>query len=110
MKKNETRSTQLLKAVLVFGCVTLFAAGCVQQTRKLPVTLTSAETPEPIPQRVSNRTFQTFSHKIPEHTQFACNTCHFREERGVKSQLGGHESCIGCHLNQFVDEVQAVCA
>ncbi len=108
--KNGTRSKYILKAVLVFGSAVLFAAACLQQAAKSPVTLTSAETPDPIPQRVSSKTFEAFSHKIPEHTQFACNTCHFREERGVKSQLGGHESCIGCHLNQFVDEDQVMCA
>lgn len=73
------------------------------------MTLTSADTPDPAPQRVSDKTFKAFSHKIPEHTQFACNTCHSREPKGVKSQLGGHESCIGCHMNEWIAEEQAIC-
>ncbi len=103
-------SRQMLKAVLVVVCAALFAASCIQQAAKTPVTLTSAETPDPIPQRVSDKTFKSFSHSIPEHIQFACNTCHQRETRGVKSEFGGHESCIGCHLNQFIDEEQMMCA
>lgn len=108
--KNGTRSKQTLKAVLVFGCALIFAAACFQQGAKTSVTLTSAETADPVPQRVSDKSFKAFSHKIPEHTQFACNTCHQREAKGVKSMLGGHASCIGCHLNQFTDEDQVICA
>src|SRR6185503_16038918 len=32
-----------------------------------------------------------------------------REPAGVKSQLGGHESCIGCHMNEWIDQEQAIC-
>lgn len=76
------------------------------------MTITS-ETAGPIAAPVSAKTFETFSHQIPEHKQFDCNGCHQREERSVKIKLNGHESCIGCHLNQFLnrdDESQAICA
>jgi c(7)-type cytochrome triheme protein len=105
-----TRSKQLLKAILVFGAIAIFAASCIKQEQRMAVPLTSAETPDPIPERASSKTFESFSHKIPEHTQFSCNSCHQREANGVKSKLGGHESCIGCHLNQFVDEDQIMCS
>ena len=95
--------------MLVFGALVVFAASCIKQAERSPVTLTSSETPDAVPQRISNKTFEAFSHKIPEHTQFACNTCHQREARGVKSAFEGHESCIGCHLNQFIDEEQTMC-
>lgn len=107
---NGRHSKQVLKALLVFGALIVFAASCVKQAQRLSVPLTSAETPDPVPARVSEKTFRAFSHKIPEHTQFACNTCHQREERGVKSKFEGHESCIGCHMNEWIDEEQAICS
>src|SRR5213592_4102369 len=100
--KYEPATLTISKLILVLICAWFFPTACLKQEAKTPVTLTSAETPDAIQQRVSDKTFRAFSHSIPEHTQFACNTCHFREPKGVKSQLGGHESCIGCHLNQFV--------
>ncbi|MFN0280287.1 MAG: cytochrome c3 family protein [Pyrinomonadaceae bacterium] len=108
--KNGTRSNQLLKALLVLGALALFAASCIKQAERLQPSVTSTDTPDPVPARVTSTTFKDFSHKIPEHLEFECNTCHRREERGIKSQLGGHESCIGCHMNEWIDEEQLICA
>lgn len=103
-------SKQFVKTLLVFGVLVLFAAACIQQAQRSAVTLTSADTPDAAPARVSSKTFKDFSHSIPEHTQFECNTCHQREAGGVKSQLGGHESCIGCHMNEWIDQEQMICS
>ncbi len=107
--KSGTRSKQLLRALLVFGTIALFIPACIKQAQRLQPAITSADTPDPVPARFSTKTFAAFSHKIPEHMQFACNTCHSRELNGVNSQLGGHESCIGCHMNEWIAEEQAVC-
>ena len=72
--------------------------------------LTASETPEPMPERVSTKTFEAFSHKIPEHQQFACTSCHQREGSSLKMEYAGHDSCIGCHLNQFTDKDQVMCS
>src|SRR5437016_10008844 len=111
--RNGSRSKKMLKALLVFGVLTTFAASCIQQAEKTRVPVTSSETPGPIPARVSTKTFEAFSHKTPEHQQFACDTCHQREGRSLKIELAGHESCIGCHLNQFTnrdDQAKVICA
>jgi len=108
--RDRARPIQLLKALLVFGALAIFAASCIKQEPKSNVTLTAAETPEPIAERVSNKTFEAFSHKIPEHQQFACNSCHKREGSSLEMGYAGHESCIGCHLNQFTDKDQVICA
>src|SRR5439155_4043338 len=110
--KNKSREKKLLKALLVFSVLSAFAAACIQRTQKTPVPVTSSETPDPIPARASAKTFEAFSHKIPEHKQFACDTCHQREGRSLDIKLAGHESCIGCHLNQFTnrdDEAKVMC-
>ena len=92
-----------IKAVLLLAAVTAFAASCIQQAARTEVPLTASETPEPLAERVSSKTFQAFSHKIAEHKQFDCASCHGREGKSLKLDFAGHESCIGCHLNQFTD-------
>jgi Cytochrome c7 and related cytochrome c len=107
---HRPRAKTAIKAVLLAAALVVFGASCLKQGEKVNVPLTSADTPDPIPQRVSNSTFQAFSHGIPEHKQFACDTCHSRDGKALTSKFGGHESCIGCHLNQFTStETQAMC-
>jgi c(7)-type cytochrome triheme protein len=107
---NSVRSKNVIRALLVFGAVAAFAAGCLKQEPRTSVPLTASETPEPMPERVSNKTFEAFSHKIPEHQQFACTSCHQRQGSSLKMDYAGHDSCIGCHLNQFTDRDQVMCA
>lgn len=107
---NGVRLKNLAKAIILLTTVMVFAASCLQQGQRTPVTLTSSETPEPIPARVSDKTFQAFSHKIPEHKQFECASCHRREGKSLDMDFAGHDSCIGCHLNQFTNpDNQVMC-
>jgi c(7)-type cytochrome triheme protein len=109
--KNGARLTNSFKLLFVFCALTVFAASCIQQAPKSPVPIAAAETAPLITENVSAKTFKMFSHRVPEHKQFACNTCHAREGRSAQIELGGHESCIGCHLNQFTArDDQAMCA
>jgi c(7)-type cytochrome triheme protein len=105
------RRKNSIKAALLLAALIVFAAACFKQAERSAVPVTSSETPDPVPVRASTKTFQDFSHKIPEHQQFACNTCHQREARASLSiDLAGHESCVGCHLNQFTTrEDQVMC-
>lgn len=104
--KQPTRAANILKALTVAAVLGLFAASCLRQSgERVPVAITSSETPPPPATRASDSTFENFSHQVPEHKQFACDSCHNRE-KGVKGslkiQFAGHEACIGCHLNQFI--------
>lgn len=108
---DRAATRNIFKAMLFVSALFLFAASCLKQGERVTVPLTSADTPDAVPQRASDSTFKDFSHKIPEHKQFACDTCHTREGRALTSKFGGHESCIGCHLNQFTSrEDQAMCS
>lgn len=100
---EETRYINLVKTLLGFGACAIFAASCIQQSAKTIVPLTASETPEPIAVKASNKTFEAFSHKIPEHKQFQCASCHQREGPSLDMEFAAHDSCIGCHLNQFTD-------
>src|SRR5947208_4282107 len=104
----------LFKAALLLAAMVLFAAACVERRQKIEPPLTSAETSEAPPARVSDSNFKTFSHDVPEHKQFNCVSCHRREGRSRELAYTGHESCIGCHMNQFIsnevnDQNRAMC-
>ncbi len=112
---TSTRGKYAVKSALLFAVAAIFAASCMQQANRVDVTLTSAETPEPIAVRASDSTFEKFSHTIPEHKEFECATCHQREAKSRELKFAGHESCVGCHLSQFIDnsvttENRAMCS
>ena len=113
--RDSARLKNAIKAGLLFAALLIFAASCIQQGQKTEVPLTAAETPEPLAVRVSDSNFQAFSHKIPEHKQFDCVSCHRREGKSKELTYAGHDSCIGCHLNQFItnkttDQNRAMCS
>lgn len=101
-------SKNAFKGFFVFSVLILFAASCLQQAEKLSVPLTAAETPDPVPVRASDKTFKAFSHATAEHKQFECASCHRREGKSLDLEYAGHDSCVGCHLNQFTDPEQQV--
>ena len=105
-------SKTFFKGLVVLIAAAVFGVSCLKQGEREPVVLTSAETPDPVPQRVSSTDFKDFAHDVPEHKQFDCTSCHRREAGQLKVDLPGHESCIGCHLNQFTasKEPPAMCA
>lgn len=96
-------SKNILKAVVIFAVAVGFAASCLVQSAKTPPKITASETPEPIAVKASTKTFEAFSHKIEQHKQFECASCHQRQGRSLDMDFAGHDSCIGCHLNQFTD-------
>ncbi|MEO7539437.1 MAG: hypothetical protein ABIV21_05385, partial [Pyrinomonadaceae bacterium] len=100
---NLTRKNTV-KAIILLAAMVAAVPSCLQQRESLQPTLTASATPDAIPARASTKTFEAFSHKIEEHKQFACVTCHEREGRKTDIDLAGHESCIGCHLNQFIED------
>ncbi len=100
---------------MVAAALIIFAASCLQQQPKLAVVVTSSEAPDPLPVKASTKEFEDFSHKIPEHKQFECASCHRRQGKSLDMDFAGHDSCVGCHLNQFtdievVDKKNSMCA
>mgnify|MGYP000049965863 CR=1 FL=1 len=93
----------VIKLALLLMATVGFVGSCMQQANKIDVTLTSVETPAPIPVKASDSTFKEFSHSIPEHKEFECISCHRREGKSRELDFAGHESCVGCHMGQFID-------
>src|SRR5215204_654880 len=107
---RQLRLKHTVKAVFILSAAAVVAASCLRQTRETTnVTLTASETPAPIAARASRTTFESFSHGVPQHKQFDCDSCH-RREKGVEIRYAGHEACIGCHLNQFTSQESGICA
>ena len=100
------RPRVFLKSIIVVCALAAFAASCIKQADKTPVTITASETPDAVPVRVSHREFKAFSHSIPEHKQFDCNSCHRREDNSLDLKFAGHDSCVGCHISQFTNPGQ----
>ena len=98
------------KSVIVLCSIGSIATSCIRQAEKAPVLITASETPEAIAVRASDKTFKEFSHGIPEHKQFECNSCHRREGKADDLKFAGHDSCVGCHISQFTNpEQQTMC-
>lgn len=105
-----SRCSRTIKALLVAVSVALLVVGCMQQAARTPPTITSSETPDPPAARVSDSAFDKFSHEVAEHKQFECVSCHRRETKQRELEFAGHDSCVGCHLNQFISPERAMCA
>ena len=98
------------KSVIVLCAIGAIVTSCVRQAERVPVLITASETPEAIAVRASDRTFKAFSHGIPEHKQFECNSCHRREGKQTGLEFAGHDSCVGCHISQFTNpDQQTMC-
>ena len=101
---------KLFKSLVVCAALATFAASCIERAPKTPVVITASETPEAIAVRASDKTFKNFSHSIPEHQKFECNSCHRREGATLDLNFAGHDSCVGCHISQFTNpEQQTMC-
>ena len=98
----------LIKLLFTTAALAFFAASCLKTQERTPVPVTASETPVPPPTRASDTDFGKFSHDVPEHKQFACDSCH-RREKGRDIEFAGHEACIGCHLNQFTSNQGQIC-
>ncbi len=110
-----SKGTSATKWLLVAIATVCFVASCLDQSARVRPTITASETPDPIPLKVSDKKFEAFNHAIEEHKQFECRSCHQREGQSLEMPYAGHDSCIGCHLNQFTDKTiverdKAMCA
>ena len=113
--RNVASSMQIVKVSLVLAAVAVFTVACLQQSARIVPPLTSAETPESPPMRVSDTNFRAFAHDVEEHKRFECVTCHRREGKSRELDYTGHESCVGCHMSQFItsdvnDQNRAFCS
>lgn len=95
---------------LILTAAGLFAASCLQQAARTPVPLTSSEIPEPAAVKVSDKAFKEFNHKIDEHKEFECASCHRREGAKLDMEFAAHDSCVGCHFGQFAANDPVICA
>src|SRR5215207_463450 len=105
---TEAYAKNILKTLFIVSAAGIFAGSCLRQTEKTNVTLSASETPIPLVARTTDATFESFSHNVPQHKQFDCDSCHQRE-KGVEIKYAGHEACIGCHLNQFTSREGVMC-
>ncbi len=106
-----------LRRSLKFACLAaalaLFAVSCLRQgdtEKKLTLTGTNTYSPAPVGE-VSDKTYDKFSHEVPEHSAIACDSCHARDPNAsTKLKFPGHDSCTSCHLGEFTNTASALCS
>lgn len=107
---TQASKRNLMKAVLIVTAFSLFVVACLKQEAPVKPVITAESTPDPVAVKAADSNFDKFDHKVKEHQQFACTQCHQREGKSRDLKYAGHESCIGCHLNQFTNSDKAMCA
>lgn len=110
MKKHRADLRKTFKAAIVLAALLVFAASCLQQnTNKTDLTITATNTAVPMTAReISGSDHSVFSHSVPEHNEINCDACHQRAGDSLNLKYSGHDSCIGCHLNEFTAPGQPV--
>ena len=101
-------------AFLFTICAVIFFINCARQNPiDAPVTISSQpDSIAPILAKKSAKTadYKVFSHTIKDHAEIKCSACHERTDNRAAPQFAGHNSCIECHLEQFVTENSQMCA
>ncbi|MGB7070205.1 MAG: cytochrome c3 family protein [Pyrinomonadaceae bacterium] len=101
-----------VKAALILVAFLSIAASCIQQKAEGPdLAITASEPYRPESIRVTkNKDWDKFTHRVPEHDQIECNSCHARDAaKPYKLEYAGHDSCIGCHLNEWTNVKSGIC-
>lgn len=98
-----------LKIAVAALCIAVFAASCIRKYSEGDVVVTGTDTVGPVSKASTVASWGEFKHAVPEHNSFDCNSCH-RNAGQKEIQFAGHESCVGCHLNQFTKPETAMCA
>ncbi|CAN5635169.1 hypothetical protein BH18ACI3_BH18ACI3_02210 [soil metagenome] len=99
-----------LKTAVILAALISFAASCLQQAQKPDLTITAVNTHSPASERSSDKNYGTFLHSVPEHHEVTCDSCHQRERGLPDLKFAGHDSCIGCHMNEFTNAKSGICA
>lgn len=74
------------------------------------MTITAEDTTIPTVQNISSKDFSKFSHGVPEHAEINCDACHMRGgDKVTDLNYSGHESCVRCHLNEFINPKSGMC-
>ncbi len=106
-----TRSASIsikLKIVVLTAAIAIFAVNCWKSdsSEKINVTLTAADE-HIVGSETTDKDYGRFSHTVPEHAEISCDSCHDRE--GTTLKYAGHNSCINCHMGEFVKQDSNIC-
>ncbi len=108
MRNFNFKSKNSVKILLIAAALSAFAASCLKQ-EKANVVITAEDTTAPSAQKISDKDYSKFSHSVPEHLEINCDSCHRREGNSLSLKFPGHDSCVGCHLNEFTNPESGIC-
>jgi c(7)-type cytochrome triheme protein len=110
-KKPKLRNS--VKLACMVAALLIFAVSCLKQgdpEKKLTITGTNTYSPPPATEVSDKKSYDKFSHDVPEHAAMNCDSCHQREAGSTKLAFPGHDSCISCHFSEFTDPGSATCS
>jgi c(7)-type cytochrome triheme protein len=53
--------------------------------------------------------FSTFRHDSGRHSEMPCLLCHLEQDGNMRPQFAKHQTCAGCHAQQFADGSHQIC-
>jgi c(7)-type cytochrome triheme protein len=110
LNNYQLKSKNSIKILLILAALSVFVVSCIKQNAdKTDVVITAKDRNLPTPVKISDKSYNTFSHSVPEHKEINCDSCHKREANSLKLDYSGHDSCISCHLNEFTNPESGIC-
>jgi len=109
----DSQSLRKLIVFLVFCLVSgFFVVSCTDsvEVKQPPTDSFKPLEPEQKIEDMSNVDFTTFKHNEGRHAGVPCLVCHEQNEKSPQPKFMGHQSCAGCHVEQFKDKNHAICA
>ncbi len=105
-------SSAAIKFPITILALIIFAASCLNESRRVDVTITGVNAEPPAATRIVDpeKNFGTFLHTVEAHNQVNCDSCHQREAGSLELEYSGHDSCIGCHMSEFTNTKSNICA
>jgi c(7)-type cytochrome triheme protein len=111
IKKAKLRN--FVKLACLAAALLIFAMSCMKREdpeKKLTITGTNTYSPPPVTQISDKKSYDKFSHEVPEHAAINCDSCHQREAGSPKLKFPGHDSCIACHTGEFASDGSLMCS
>lgn len=113
--KKITLSSKHLRELVVLLGVFIFSAyfliSCTKNVREInePESAFKPLEPEQYFGDMSNLDFKTFKHNEGRHATIPCLLCHQPNEESPKPKFASHQTCAGCHVQQFKEKSHDIC-
>ena len=96
IKKAKLRN--FVKLACLAAALVIFAVSCLKREdpeKKLTITGTNTYSPPPVTEVSDKKSYDKFSHEVPEHAAINCDSCHQREAGSPNAEISGPRFVYG---------------